>query len=64
MPRAGDPLEEGTLYGPMHSKVGMDGYMKTVEEAKSLGGKIEFGGQQMEGMGGIRTMCAFIVGLI
>lgn len=42
--RIGDPLEEGTLYGPMHSQVGVEGYKKTVEEAVALGGKIEFGG--------------------
>jgi len=46
--RIGDPLDEGTLYGPLHSKVGVEGYKKTVEEAKSLGGKIECGGNTIE----------------
>ena len=46
--RLGDPLDEGTLYGPMHSKVGIQGYLKTLEEVKQLGGKIEFGGKVIE----------------
>ena len=46
--RLGDPLEDGTLYGPMHSKVGMDGYLNTLNEVKQLGGKIEFGGNVID----------------
>ena len=46
--KIGDPLDDGTLYGPMHSQVGVDGYKKTIEEAKALGGKIEFGGNVVE----------------
>jgi len=45
--RIGDPLDEGTLYGPLHSKVGVQGYLKTVEEAKALGGVIECGGNSI-----------------
>ena len=40
MTRRGDPLDDGTLYGPMHSQVGVEGYKKTIEEAKKLGGKV------------------------
>ncbi len=43
--RIGDPLVDGTLYGPMHSKVGVQGYLKTLAEIKELGGIIEFGGK-------------------
>ena len=43
--RIGDPLDDGTLYGPMHSKVGVEGYKKSIEEAVATGGKIEFGGK-------------------
>lgn len=43
--RIGDPLESGTLLGPLHTKVGIENYLKTIEEAKKLGGKIEFGGK-------------------
>ena len=45
MTRIGDPLDDGTLYGPMHSKVGVEGYKKSIEEAVATGGKIEFGGK-------------------
>ena len=41
-------MEEGTLYGPLHGKVGVEGYQKTIEEALSLGGKIEYGGNVIE----------------
>jgi aldehyde dehydrogenase family 7 protein A1 len=46
--RIGDPLDDGTLYGPMHSKAGVDGYKKSIEEAVASGGKIEFGGKVLE----------------
>jgi len=49
--RLGDPLDDGTLYGPMHSKVGIQGYLKTLNEVKQLGGKIEFGGNVIESDG-------------
>jgi len=48
MKRIGDPLDDGTLYGPMHSKVGVEGYLKTLEDSKKAGGKIEFGGNLIE----------------
>ncbi len=32
----------------MHSQVGIEGYKKTIAEAVSLGGKIEFGGKVVE----------------
>ena len=46
--RIGDPLDDGTLYGPLHSKIGIEGYQKTIEEALTLGGKIEYGGKVIE----------------
>lgn len=49
--RIGDPLESGTLYGPLHSKVGVDGYLKTLEDAKAAGGVIEYGGATIERAG-------------
>jgi len=51
MKRKGDPMDEGTLYGPLHSKVGVSGYLKTLEDAKLAGGKVVFGGKIMEGEG-------------
>lgn len=43
--RVGDPLDENTLVGPLHSKSSVENYLKSVEDAKSLGGKVEFGGK-------------------
>ena len=37
-------ITEGTLYGPMHSKQGVEVYKAAVEDAKKQGGKIECGG--------------------
>jgi aldehyde dehydrogenase family 7 protein A1 len=46
--KMGDPLEDGTLYGPLHSKQGVDGYLKTLEEVVKSGGKIEYGGKVVD----------------
>ncbi|KAI5719190.1 hypothetical protein M8J76_006501 [Diaphorina citri] len=46
--RTGDPLDERTLYGPLHSEAGVRGYLATVEEIKELGGTIEFGGKKID----------------
>ncbi|XP_064097896.1 alpha-aminoadipic semialdehyde dehydrogenase-like [Macrobrachium nipponense] len=48
MPRVGDPLDDGVLYGPMHSQQGIDGYLSAVKDAQAQGGKIEFGGKVIE----------------
>lgn len=44
-PRLGDPLESGNLLGPLHNKMAVDNYQRTIQEAVSLGGKIAFGGK-------------------
>ena len=41
-------MDDGTLYGPLHSKVGVANYLKTLEDAKAAGGVIEFGGKVIE----------------
>ena len=41
----GDPLEPGTLYGPIHSQLGIEGYKKALSDAQAQGGKIEIGGK-------------------
>ncbi|KAK2723469.1 alpha-aminoadipic semialdehyde dehydrogenase-like [Artemia franciscana] len=46
--RIGDPLEETTLIGPLHSKLSFEGYLKAIEDAKAAGGKVEFGGKIIE----------------
>eukprot|EP00095_Tigriopus_kingsejongensis_P003353 maker-scaffold787_size97196-snap-gene-0.11 protein:Tk03353 transcript:maker-scaffold787_size97196-snap-gene-0.11-mRNA-1 annotation:"alpha-aminoadipic semialdehyde dehydrogenase" len=43
--RIGDPLDDGVLYGPMHSQAGVAAYQKTLEDAKKAGGTIEYGGE-------------------
>ena len=37
-------IADGVLYGPMHSKEGVEMYKAAVKEAVAKGGKIEFGG--------------------
>jgi len=49
MTRRGDPLDDGTLYGPLHSQQGVQGYLDTIQEAVKLGGKVEYGGTVIEG---------------
>jgi len=51
MTRKGDPLDDGTLYGPLHSQAGVDGYLNTLNDAKKAGGKVVFGGNLIEGAG-------------
>ncbi|XP_053975035.1 putative aldehyde dehydrogenase family 7 member A1 homolog [Hylaeus anthracinus] len=46
--RIGDPLENNTLYGPLHNQDAVDEYKKTVNNALKNGGKIEFGGKQID----------------
>lgn len=43
--RMGDPLEPGTLYGPLHSKAAVKQYQDTIAAIKAAGGKIEYGGE-------------------
>ncbi|KAF4528730.1 hypothetical protein B566_EDAN008996 [Ephemera danica] len=49
--RLGDPLDDGVLYGPMHSKVGVEQFQRAVDAAVQQGGKIEFGGKVKNGPG-------------
>ncbi|XP_026275375.1 putative aldehyde dehydrogenase family 7 member A1 homolog [Frankliniella occidentalis] len=43
--RLGDPLDDTTLYGPLHNTLAVDNYKQTLAEAVKAGGKIEFGGK-------------------
>ena len=38
--RVGDPLRTSTLIGPIHSKQGVDSYLKTLDGIRSRGGEI------------------------
>ncbi|XP_034945489.1 putative aldehyde dehydrogenase family 7 member A1 homolog [Chelonus insularis] len=46
--RIGDPLDENTLYGPLHNQQAVDNYEKTIKNAVASGGVIEFGGKKIE----------------
>ncbi|GJQ14972.1 hypothetical protein GpartN1_g6763.t1 [Galdieria partita] len=41
----GDPLDEKTLMGPLHTKMAVEMYQKGIEEAISQGGKVVYGGK-------------------
>ncbi|KAL3315382.1 putative aldehyde dehydrogenase 7 member A1 [Cichlidogyrus casuarinus] len=49
--RIGHPLKTDTLLGPMHSKVGVEQFLATIDKIKAAGGKIECGGEKVEGEG-------------
>lgn len=46
--KIGDPLEEGSLYGPLHSQTSVDLYLAAVEKARQSGGTIVCGGKQLK----------------
>lgn len=48
MNKVGHQLESNTLFGPVHSQVNIDNYLKTIDEAVKSGGKVEFGGKQIQ----------------
>lgn len=50
--RVGNPLEEGIICGPLHTKSAVSAFEKTLEEAKQLGGSIAVGGGLAKGLGG------------
>lgn len=49
--RIGDPLEKGTLLGPLHTPASKENFLKGVQTIKSQGGKILFGGSAIESEG-------------
>ncbi|KAI9291720.1 aldehyde dehydrogenase [Neoconidiobolus thromboides FSU 785] len=42
--KIGNPLEDGVLCGPLHSKVSLNNFKKGIEQIKEQGGKILYGG--------------------
>ncbi|KAG0240553.1 Alpha-aminoadipic semialdehyde dehydrogenase [Actinomortierella wolfii] len=46
--RIGDPLEAGTLCGPLHTKAAVEQYRKGIEAVKAQGGKILIGGKVLD----------------
>ncbi|XP_031789176.1 aldehyde dehydrogenase family 7-like isoform X1 [Nasonia vitripennis] len=49
--RIGNPLDEATLYSPLHSQKSVESYENTIMEAKRKGGIIEFGGNRINRQG-------------
>jgi len=46
--RIGDPLDDNTIYGPMHSRSGVELFKQTVADAVAAGGKVEVGGEVLD----------------
>jgi aldehyde dehydrogenase (NAD+) len=44
----GDPLEEGTLMGPLIDQAAVDNMMKALERVKAEGGKVLYGGNKID----------------
>jgi aldehyde dehydrogenase family 7 protein A1 len=44
----GNPLDEGTLLGPLHNQMAVDKYTTAIEKIKKQGGKIIVGGERVE----------------
>jgi aldehyde dehydrogenase family 7 protein A1 len=49
--KSGDPLQEGVLLGPLHTKTAVAQYKEGIEAIKKQGGKILVGGNVIEGPG-------------
>lgn len=49
--KIGDPLEKGTLLGPLHTRTSRENFEKGIEIIKSQGGKILTGGSVIESEG-------------
>lgn len=47
----GHPLEASTLYGPLHNAQAVENFKKTVQDAIDQGGKVEVGGNVIDGDG-------------
>ncbi|GAB0092215.1 putative aldehyde dehydrogenase family 7 member A1 homolog [Sergentomyia squamirostris] len=46
--RVGHPLDEKTLYGPLHNQQAVDNYLRTIEAAKKAGATILTGGKKLD----------------
>jgi len=49
--RIGDPLDEGTLMGPLTDESAIERYMKSIERATDAGGELLAGGNRVDGDG-------------
>jgi aldehyde dehydrogenase (NAD+) len=51
----GDPMQPGTLMGPLVTKGAVEDMMNAIEIARSQGGRVLYGGQRLEGTGNFVT---------
>lgn len=49
--KIGNPMEDGTLLGPLHTRASKENFVKGIEVIKSQGGKIAVGGSAIESEG-------------
>ncbi|KAG8050088.1 hypothetical protein GUJ93_ZPchr0009g2404 [Zizania palustris] len=49
--RLGDPLETGTLLGPLHTSASREAFLEGIQTIRSQGGKILYGGSAIESEG-------------
>lgn len=49
--KIGDPLDDGVIYGPLHTAAAVGNFEQAVKEATEQGGKIECGGKCLERAG-------------
>src|SRR4030095_12868152 len=49
--KIGDPTDPANLMGPLNTRDGVDAYLDAIAKAKAAGGKVETGGEAIEGKG-------------
>lgn len=59
--KIGDPLEEGVICGPLHTKAAVESYTRAIEEAILHGGRVEIGGAKVRGAVGLNYVEPSIV---
>ena len=60
--KIGDPTDPKNLMGPLNSRDAVDAYLDSIAKAKASGGKIETGGEAIEGKGNF-VLPAIVTGL-
>ena len=49
--KIGDPTDAANLVGPLNSQEGVDAFLDAIAKAKAVGGKVEVGGEKIDGKG-------------
>ena len=60
--KIGDPTDPANLMGPLNSRDGVDAYLDAIAQAKAAGGKVETGGEAIQGKGNF-VLPAIVSGL-